>query len=86
MMVGAVGYPLYDLTSSGLNVARKAWRFYELNRHRIATMNWEDNFGMVLIDWDRPEPRISLQIRDVEGDISIQLKLLLSALQPEVNR
>jgi alkaline phosphatase D len=86
MMDGAVGYPLYDLTSSGLNVARKEWRFYELNRHRIATMNWGDNFGMVVIDWNRPDPRISLQIRDVEGDISIQQKILLSGLQPDVIR
>jgi alkaline phosphatase D len=86
MMEGGVGYPLYDLTSSGLNAARKEWRFLELNRHRIASMNWGDNFGMVVIDWDRREPRISLQIRDVEGDISIQQKIPLSRLQPGVSR
>ena len=35
-------------------------------------MNWGDNFGLITIDWDQPDPRISLQIRDVDGDITIQ--------------
>ena len=66
MMDGGAGYPFYDLTSSGLNQAAKSWRPQEVNRHRVATMNWGDNFGLITIDWDRPDPRISLQIRDVE--------------------
>ncbi|MCL5287678.1 MAG: alkaline phosphatase family protein [Acidobacteria bacterium] len=82
MMDGGVGYPLFDLTSSGLNVARKAWRPFEPNRHRAATMNVGDNFGLVQIEWDRADPRISLQIRDVDGEITIQRKIPLSLLQP----
>ena len=66
MMDGGAGYPFYDVTSSGLNQAAKSWRPQEVNRHRVATMNWGDNFGLITIDWDRPDPRISLQIRDVE--------------------
>ena len=65
MMDGGAGYPFYDVTSSGLNQAAKSWRPQEVNRHRVATMNWGDNFGLITIDWDRPDPRISLQIRDV---------------------
>lgn len=81
MMDGKIGYPLYDLTSSGLNQASKKWRYQEVNRHRVATMAWGDNFGLVLIDWERPDPQIRLQIRDVDGDITIQQKVNLSSLQ-----
>ncbi len=81
-MDGGAGYPLYDLTSSGLNAASKNWRRYEVNRHRVGTMNWGDNFGLVTIDWDRDDPRISLQIRDDQGDITLQRKINLSTIQP----
>ena len=74
------GYPLYDLTASGLNNASHAWRPYETNRHRVGTMNWGDNFGLVTIDWRAADPVISLQIRDVDGEISIQRKIRLSTL------
>lgn len=82
MMDGGVGYPLYDLTASGLNVAYKRWRMYETNRHRIATLNKGDHFGLITIDWDRADPRISLQIRDDEGEITLQQKIDLSLLRP----
>jgi len=82
MMDGGVGYPLYDLTSSALNRSSKKWRAYELNRHRVGTMNWGDNFGLIKIDWNHVDPRISLQIRDDEGEINIQRKINLSTLQP----
>lgn len=81
LMDAGVGYPIYDLTSSGLNQGARAWRPLETNRHRVATMGWGDNFGVVAIDWDRPDPRISLQVRDVDGDIRIQEKVSLSTLR-----
>jgi alkaline phosphatase D len=81
MMDGA-GYPVYDLTSSGLNQASKAWRRYEPNRHRVATLNWGDNFGLITLDWNRPDPLIRLQIRDDAGEVALQQKVLLSTLQP----
>jgi alkaline phosphatase D len=81
MMDACVGYPIYDLTSSGLNQAFKSWRPHEANRHRVATMNWGDNFGVITIDWDVLDPRISLQIRDVEGDVTIQQKINLSTIR-----
>lgn len=81
-MDAGLGYPLFDLTSSGLNMGSKKWRPAETNRHRVATMTSGDNFGLVAIDWDRSPPRVSLQIHDVDGDITIQQKLDLSLLQP----
>lgn len=83
VMDGGVGYPLYDLTSSGLNQGYvKGWRALEVNRHRVATMNQGNNFGLVALDWERSDPVVSLQIRDEQGDITIQEKIPLSWLQP----
>jgi alkaline phosphatase D len=82
MMDGGVGYPLYDLTSSGLNQAFRGWRRHEPNRHRVASMNWGDNFGMILIDWSQKDPLLRLQIRDWEGEVTIQQRVPLRYLQP----
>ncbi len=78
-----VGYPLYDLTSSGLNQAQKSWRPLEVNRHRVATMNFGQNFGAIAINWESKPPVVSLQIRDEAGDIMIQQKLPLMTLRPK---
>ena len=82
LMDAGIGYPLYDLTSSGLTQGFYAWRPQEVNRHRVSTMNQGNNFGLVTIDWDQEDPRISLQIRDESGDIFLQQKIALSYLQP----
>jgi hypothetical protein len=49
-------------------------------------MNWGDNFGLVIIDWDRPDPQIALQIRDVTGEIFLAQKLNLSTLRRRAPR
>ncbi len=82
MMEAGIGYPLYDLTSSGLTEAFQKWRKLEVNRHRVATMNWGNNFGLISIDWTADDPLIRLQVRDVDGEVTIQEKLPLSLLQP----
>jgi alkaline phosphatase D len=82
VMDAGIGYPLYDLTSSGLTEASKKWRKLEVNRHRLATMNWGNNFGMITIDWSNADPLVRLQIRDEVGEVTIQEKLPLSLLQP----
>jgi alkaline phosphatase D len=75
------GYPLYDLTSSGLTQAATRWRLPGPNRHRVAAMSWGTNFGMIEIDWSRPDPLISLQIRDESGELRINEKVPLSVLR-----
>lgn len=80
MMDGGVGYPLYDLTASGLNNASPKWRPYEVNRHRVATMNEGDNFGLVTIDWRLTDPVVTLQVRDLAGEVTIRSKIRLSTL------
>ena len=83
MIYDALGYPAIDLTSSGLNQGARYPRPLEENKARVATMNWGDNFGVVAIDWSLADPEISLQIRDVKGDIRIQQKISLSLLRPD---
>src|SRR5581483_449213 len=78
----AVGYPLYDVTSSGLNQGAKGWRPPEKNSHRVAAMPYGDNFGMVLIDWSGDDPRLTLQVRDEDGDVTCGVKVRLSTLRP----
>lgn len=77
-----IGYPIYDLTSSGLNMGNQRWKGVEKNSKRVATMTYGDNFGMVQIDWEKPDPQIRLQIRNVDGEVTIQQKLDLSVLKP----
>jgi alkaline phosphatase D len=80
----AVGYPLYDITSSGLNQAEPRWRAPEINRARVAAMPYGHNFGMVTIDWHAPtSPSVSLQIRDEQGEITIRHTFSLSLLTPK---
>ncbi|HQR43508.1 MAG TPA: alkaline phosphatase family protein, partial [Gemmatales bacterium] len=82
MMDAGIGYPLYDITSSGLTEASQKWRKLEVNRHRVATMNWGNNFGYINIDWYAADPVIRLQIRDEAGEVTIQQKVLLSTIHP----
>jgi alkaline phosphatase D len=82
-MDAKLGYPLYDLTSSGLNMGNKRWRPMEVNKHRVATMMSGDNFGLVLIDWDATPPVVRLQIRDVAGEVVIGQRIELPLLSPK---
>jgi alkaline phosphatase D len=74
-----VGYPLHDVTSSSLN-APSQWR-NELNDNRLGVIYSGENFGMVLIDWQQPDPLVRLQIRDITGEVVLQTKFPLSDLR-----
>ncbi len=76
-----VGYPLYDATSSGLNQASQTFRLPEKNRQRVSAMPYGNNFGMIVIDWAKPDPTISLQLRHEDGEISSQVRVPLSKLR-----
>jgi Phosphodiesterase/alkaline phosphatase D len=76
----SLAYPLYEITSSGLNSAGAG--LGETNRYRITPDNFrEDNFGLIQIDWDRSVPQIHLQVRDREGRIAIEHTLDLTELK-----
>jgi len=77
-----LGYPLFDVTSSGLNMGNRRWRAPELNKHRIATMPSGDNFGLIVVNWEITPPSVRLQIRDIGGEVTIQQKFDLPLLTP----
>lgn len=59
------GYPVYELTSSGLTNAGGGQK-NEPNRHRISTRNFQSrNYGVIDINWD--SQKVQLQLCDVEG-------------------
>ena len=52
------------------------------NKYRSIPKTYHrENFGAITIDWDQPDPQISLQVLDVEGNEQIGLQLKLSQLK-----
>jgi alkaline phosphatase D len=82
VMNAGIGYSLYDLTSSGLNMGNQRWRQLEPSRHRVAILDRGNNFGVVRIDWDNADPLIRLEIHDSDGEVVIRHKVPLSRLRP----
>jgi alkaline phosphatase D len=82
VMDAGIGYPLHDLTSSGLNMANQRWRAFQPGQRRIAVLERGNNFGLIHISWDAPDPLIRLEIHDEDGEVAIRYKLSLSRLQP----
>jgi alkaline phosphatase D len=73
------GYPLYDVTSSGMNCPHKPWR--EPNRLRVGEMLCTDNFGVIEIDWTKADPVVSLIVCDGEGAPRLKHDVPLSHLR-----
>jgi alkaline phosphatase D len=77
----AAGYPIYDVTSSGLTHAGGG-AAGEANRHRISGTNFQQlNFGGIEIDWKADDPVIRLAIFDLAGAAVQEHQLRLSQLQ-----
>ena len=53
-------YPMFDLTSSGLNRA-EGGRLDEPNRYRSSAIVRQQNFGEIVVDWLAPDPVIELR-------------------------
>jgi alkaline phosphatase D len=78
---GGPFYPLYDITSSGLNQTGLA---DEPNRFRVAgdSVYNQPNFGWVDINWNEEDPAIKLEIRDLDGKIVLEVQTTLNSLKP----
>ena len=78
---GAPDYTLYDLTSSGLTQTGFS---REDNRYRVGSENpyGQQNFGVLKIDWNQEDPTISMEIRDVNGQIVREARSTLHTLKP----
>jgi len=61
------GYPLFELTSSGMTHVNQAYA-KAANDYRVAGPFIEHNFGLVEIDWDvQPSPLITLKVIGEDG-------------------
>ena len=80
----SVRYPLIDFTASGLTHSFAGLKA-ERNRYRIGSFYNDLGFGFIIIDWEREDPTISLQVRDQENQIRRRFDMSLSSLQPNKN-
>jgi alkaline phosphatase D len=72
-----VPYPLYDLTSSGLNQVQEV---SAPNGQRLSEAYCEANFGWIEIDWEQRS--LTLGLRDIEGKPLLDKALKLAELTP----
>ena len=70
-------YPVYDVTSSGLT---ETWPNVEPNINRVGQVVRENNFGLIDIDWSRPDPRITLRLYDVTGTLRNEVTMIRSTI------
>ena len=75
-----VGYPIYDITSSGLTEVSSIKQ--ELNPERIGNLVNGQNFGVILLDWAGPDPKITLELRLADGSVAESTSFPLSQLAP----
>ena len=77
-LVGAAPYPLWELNSSGLT---ENWQWAAPDKNRLGGFYAEDNYGLIHIDWNKPDPDILLEIRNVQNELVMQNTIRLSELQ-----
>ncbi len=63
---GIFAHPLYDITSSSLNVSTK--RREEPNRYRSGELIVQDNFGTLEVDWKKYRPVVRASLRTISGE------------------
>lgn len=71
-------YPIYDLTSSGIT---QSWPKIESNDNRIGDAIGENNFGMLLLDWDAEQ--LTFELRNKRGKKVLQESVPFSDLSFE---
>jgi alkaline phosphatase D len=70
-----VGYPIYEVTASGMNSASVGMG--EANPYRVGKDNVrEDHFGLLKIDWQKGRAELTFELRGVYG------RPLMSILRP----
>jgi len=82
-MDAGLGYPLLDVTASGLNLAAYNVVANNRNKYRIENSLRSNNFGALVIEWDRPEPRLTIELREEDGSTPLSFKIPLAGLRQE---
>jgi alkaline phosphatase D len=71
-------YPLYDVTASGIT---QDWHNTEPNEFRVGPVFRTNHFGMLDIEWELADPKITMQIVDVSGAIQVQHSIRMSEIK-----
>lgn len=72
------GYPIYDVTASGLS---KEWKFATPNKNRIEGPVMDNHFGMLSIDFSAEPARVKAEVWDVRGNQRIEYTIPLRELE-----
>jgi alkaline phosphatase D len=70
-----LGYPLHDFTSSGLTHSWPSYR-EEKNQFRVGPLIAERNFGLININWSKPNPELHLQVIGTGGKQLSEMKIV----------
>lgn len=82
---GVHDYPLFEATSSSLNLPASRWReqsgetYVEPGPNRLGDMIYDANYGVLEIDWEAGA--VDVSIRGADGETLLAEKLDLSSLQ-----
>ncbi|HCN29844.1 MAG TPA: phosphodiesterase [Verrucomicrobiales bacterium] len=80
-LTGNVPYPLHDLTASSMTQAHpRGTPTPNANRSLPATFH-QPNAGALEVDWDAPDPLLTLRIVDQEGATRLEKRLRLGELR-----
>ena len=78
----AVGYPLWEATSSGLT---EEWKAISPNKHRLGVAEHRNNYGLIEINWAATQPSMTVSIKGQTGQVFLQNTLRLSDLRHSHN-
>ncbi len=67
------GFPLLDITSSAMNQRQRPNS--EKNTYRIGEKYFNENFGLIEIDWSQKKPSVEVSICDLQGVSQIKHEL-----------
>lgn len=71
------GYPIYDVTSSGLT---ETWPTVEPNRYRVGPVVRTINFGLIELSLFGDEPHLTLRVMNRNGEPQVEERVPLEAL------
>lgn len=74
--VEGMGYPLYDVTSSGLTHTWEENR-EEPNQHRVGDMIARLNFGLLHYEWEEEQVTVTMEIRGEGNELYLTEKLIV---------
>ncbi|HHP7239139.1 alkaline phosphatase D family protein [Longibacter sp.] len=77
----AVGYPLYELTASGMTHATPAPG--ETNRHRLGSLVEVLHFGRIDVAFDAPTPHVVLELRGRDNEVLLEHRVDLHTLHAQ---